>query len=282
MRYDTEYQHMKSFILILLITLFSVSRAEDVPRLVSTAPSITESIVYLGKKGTIVGVSNFCQYEEMMPRVGSAITPNYEKIVSLNPNKVLVLKTANSSMEKSLKKLNLPYVSLSFNSLDEILGSVLILGKETGAIKESKKFVSDVKSELIPIKDVIEKTYVWVISSETDNGMINKVMVAGSGTHYHNIIKLLGFYTPKGILPNYHSLSLEQLIKMKPDYIFVSTPGNLSDEALAKFRSSWEKMKILEAVKNKKVFIFSGDEFVIPGTSILKMIKKVKGAISAP
>jgi ABC-type Fe3+-hydroxamate transport system substrate-binding protein len=107
------------------------------------------------------------------------------------------------------------------------------------------------------------------------------VMVAGTGTHYHQIVKMLGLDTPKGILPNYHNLSLEQMIKMKPDYVFISAPGNVSKEAMDKMKKAWEKTTILPAVKNKRVFFFQGDEFVVPGTSILNMIKKVKEALSA-
>lgn len=275
---------MKHFILFFL-TLFSFSLvASDLPRLISTAPSITETVKYLGGDKALVGVSNFCSMDESITRVGSAITPNFEKIVSLSPTKILALKTANSTLEESLDKLSLSYVSLAFNSLDDILESVKSIGNEIGgdAPKKAKNFALEVKSELNPIKEIIEKKYLWVISSEENNGMISKVMIAGSGTHYHQIIKLLGFYTPKGVLPNYHSLSLEQIIKMKPDYIFVSTPGNIGKDEFDAMKSSWLKTSVLDAVKNKKVFFFKGDEFVVPGTSILSMIKQIKGAISAP
>lgn len=255
--------------------------ASDLPRLISTAPSITESVKYLGGEKTLVGVSNFCKFKEEVPRIGSAITPNFEKIISLTPNKVLVLKTANSNLETSLKKINLAYVTLGFNGLNEILESVKTIGAEVDQEKAATQFIKDVKAELNPIKDVIEKTYLWVISTDIDEDMVNKVMVAGTGTHYHQIIKMLGFYTPKGILPNYHNLSLEQMIKMKPDYVFVSAPGNASKETMDKMKKAWEKTSILPAVKNKKVFFFQGNEFVVPGTSILNMIKKVKEALSA-
>ncbi|TNF27764.1 MAG: ABC transporter substrate-binding protein [Deltaproteobacteria bacterium] len=284
MRYDTEYQVMKYFIGFLL-TLFSFALgASDLPRLISTAPSITETVKYLGGEKSLVGVSNFCNIDDSITRVGSAITPNFEKMVSLSPTKILALKTVNSTLEKSLNKLSLSYVSLAFNSLDDILESVKSIGNEIGgdAPKKANDFAMEIKSELNPIKEVIEKKYLWVISSEENNGMISKVMVAGTGTHYHQIIKLLGFYTPKGILPNYHSLSLEQIIKMKPDYIFVSTPGNIGPAEFEAMKTSWLKTSILDAVKNKKVYFFKGDEFVVPGTSILSMIKKIKGAISAP
>jgi iron complex transport system substrate-binding protein len=281
MRYDTEYQAMKGFIFTLFLFTSLNLWASDLPRLISTAPSITESVKYFGGEETLVGVSNFCQVNKKLVRIGSAVTPNFEKIVSLKPTKVLVAKTSSSKIEVSLKKIKLDYVTLGFNGLDEILESIKKIGSEVDRKQAAAKFIKDVKAELNPIKDVIEKTYLWVISTDFDGEMVNKVMVAGTGTHYHQIVKMLGLDTPKGILPNYHNLSLEQMIKMKPDYVFISAPGNVSKEAMDKMKKAWEKTTILPAVKNKRVFFFQGDEFVVPGTSILNMIKKVKEALSA-
>ncbi len=284
LRYDTEYQLMKRILTTLIFICSSLVFANDLPRLISTAPSITETVKHLGGEKALVGVSNFCSIEKSVTRIGSAITPNFEKMVSLSPTKVLLLGLANSTTESSLKKLNIPYVTLAFNSLDEILESIKVIANEIGpkAVTKAKKFNEEVKSELNPIKDVIEKKYLWVISSEENNEMISKVMVAGTGTHYHQIIQMLGLYTPKGILPNYHGLNLEQIIKMKPDYIFVSFPGSIKKSELEKVKKSWSNTKVLDAVKNKKVYFFQGDEFVVPGTSILPMIKSIKESISAP
>ena len=229
----------------------------------------------------LVGVSNFCQFNDKTPRIGSAITPNYEKIISLLPSKVLVSKTADSNLENSLKKMNLAYTTLGFNGLEEILESIKKVGREIDQEKIANQFVEDVKSELNPIKSITDKTYLWVISTDVDGEMVNKVMIAGTSTHYCQILKMLGLKNPNGILQNYHNLSLEQVIKMRPDYIFISSPGNISEKVMNNIKKAWEKTTILPAVKNKKIFFFQGDEFVVPGTSILNMIKKVKDALSA-
>ena len=281
MKYDTQYQVMKY--LISFLSLFTSLNlfANNFPRLVSTAPSITESIKYLGGEKMLVGVSNFCQFNDETPRIGSAITPNYEKIISLFPSKVLVSKTADSNLENSLKKMNLAYTTLGFNGLEEILESIKKVGREIDQEKIADQFVEDVKRELNPIKSITDKTYLWVISTNVDGEMVNKVMVAGTSTHYCQILKMLGLKNPNGILQNYHNLSLEQVIKMRPDYIFISSPGNISEKVMNNIKKAWEKTTILPAVKNKKIFFFQGDEFVVPGTSILNMIKKVKEVLSA-
>ena len=66
-------------------------------RIVSTSPSITESLFALGLGPRVVGVSNFCRYPAAaltLPKVGSYLRPDTEVIARLRPDLVLLSRGA--------------------------------------------------------------------------------------------------------------------------------------------------------------------------------------------
>src|SRR5438876_11788385 len=65
-------------------------------RIVSLAPSVTETLFALGAGAEVVGVSQYCDFPpevRHLPRVGSFITPNVEAIAALRPTLVIGLST---------------------------------------------------------------------------------------------------------------------------------------------------------------------------------------------
>ena len=66
----------------------------DYERIVSMAPSITETLFALGLDDRVVGVTQYCDYPpeaQSKPCVGGYLNPNYEAVVSLRPDLVITL-----------------------------------------------------------------------------------------------------------------------------------------------------------------------------------------------
>src|SRR5471030_2298260 len=68
-------------------------RAAGPARIVSTSPSITETLFALGLGDRVVGVSTYCRYPEIvktLPKVGTFLRPDTEVIARLHPDLVIV------------------------------------------------------------------------------------------------------------------------------------------------------------------------------------------------
>ena len=92
-------------------------------RIVSTSPSITESLFALGLGPRVVGVSNFCRYPAEalnLPKVGSYLRPDTEVIARLRPDLVL-LSAGPHQAERQLTSLGLRAVTLAPGSLSQRL-----------------------------------------------------------------------------------------------------------------------------------------------------------------
>ena len=79
--------------------------SEAIPeRIVSTAPSVTETLFAVGAGDRVVGVSRFCCYPpevEQLPKVGGLFDPDVERIVELRPDLVLMTQD-NAGLKERL------------------------------------------------------------------------------------------------------------------------------------------------------------------------------------
>lgn len=267
---------MKYFGLFLILFSFN-SLAKT--RVISSAPSLTQTFVSLGLSEKLVGVSDYCDKEINLPRIGSLITPNIEKIFSLKPDWVLLLGDVSSDrLTRSLDKIKISYSSYSYNSYFDVKESIVKMGKDFNRGADAKMFIekfSNAESKLISIKT--KGTFLYLISVNTVEDNVKDILASANGTYFSDIVEFTGLKnlaTKKGSYVKYDS---ERLHQMKPDYVFVS------DKL---YRDVKQRMKLLKILKNKfknvkKIFFLHEDSFFVPGpklyllsTSIYKEMTK--------
>src|SRR5262245_32489071 len=73
----------------------TIQLPQSIHRVVSLAPSLTETLYALGVQDLLVGDTDYCDYPpaaRMKPKVGGATNPSLEAIAALRPDVVLVTK----------------------------------------------------------------------------------------------------------------------------------------------------------------------------------------------
>src|SRR5580658_4724882 len=95
-------------------------------RIVSTFPSITETLFALGAGDRVVGVSNYCRYPPAvlsLPKVGTFTRPDPEKIALLRPDLVIIDKSATGLAER-LSALGIPHADVKLGSLADMYSMI--------------------------------------------------------------------------------------------------------------------------------------------------------------
>src|SRR5579884_1563697 len=115
--------------LAILLTLWCrPSPAWPAERIVSLAPSITETLFAIGAGPEVVGVSQYCDYPPAalkLPRVGSFLTPNLEAIVGLRPGLIIGLDTSSNDREiRALERMGYQVLTINDDSLGGIRESI--------------------------------------------------------------------------------------------------------------------------------------------------------------
>jgi iron complex transport system substrate-binding protein len=115
-------------------TLGPPARA-PVQRVVTLAPSLTETVLALGAGALLVGVSRFDQRPEVaaLPRVGGFVDPSVEAVVALRPDLVLVQPApGNQRPVEALAGLGISVLVLRLGSVDDVLAALRAAGAALG------------------------------------------------------------------------------------------------------------------------------------------------------
>lgn len=153
-------------------------------RVVSTSPAITEMIAQLGFEESIVGRTPYCQDATQAQSIGSALNPDYEKIIALKPDVVFLQENTKGEVSQKLTKLGIPFRSLKIVGLKDLFQSWRTIAEE---LKAGSQKINELENKIEKKKSTRKVLFVL-------GGTIGaSVMVAGKDTFYDDLAHSLGF-----------------------------------------------------------------------------------------
>ncbi len=111
-------------------------------RIVSLAPSVTETLFALGVGDRVVGVTRFCDFPvaaTMLPKIGGLTDVDVEVVLSLKPDLVVgVTSKTGSSLERTLRAAQVDTLFLAVETFDDVQSSLRTLGARVGATERAE------------------------------------------------------------------------------------------------------------------------------------------------
>ncbi|MGB9839404.1 ABC transporter substrate-binding protein [Thermovenabulum sp.] len=227
-------------------------------RIISLSPSNTEILFALGLGDKVVGVTNYCDYPEeakSKEKIGDFSNPNIEKIISLNPDLVLAT-TMHEKPVKRLEELKIPVIVLEPKNLEDMLDSLILVGKATGREKNAIELVDSLKKRIDAVKEKVSSLPEDKKPTVFYELWPSPITTVGPGTFVDDLITKAG---GKNIASDsdkpYPVYGQEVIIAKNPDIIIFSHHGTngtneQTKEDIVK-RPGWSN---INAVKNDKVF----------------------------
>jgi iron complex transport system substrate-binding protein len=253
-------------------------------RIISFAPSITETLFALGLGNRVVGVTRFCNYPpevKSIPKIGGYLDPNYEMILSLKPDLVLLLQE-HSQLVYFLKKNNIHYERIGNENLEAILNSFSIIGRMCGKTLPADSLVAQIKGEIVHDTINLRKPRILVCIGRDNpgSGNVSKAYIAGPKTFYNDLLRCAGgtnAFSDTAIA--YPELSAEGIMRIAPDIIIdlMAAVVGINEETV---RNDWKKLRSVPAVKNKMVFCPANEYVSIPGPRVAFILHDLKQIIS--
>ena len=124
-------------------------------RLVTLAPSLTETVLALGAGERIVGVSRFDDAPEVcaLPKVGGYSDPSVEAVVALRPDLVLCEPSpGNRSAVERMAALGTPVLAVPLGSEEEILAALREVGAALGLAEKGVELANRVKARVEAVR----------------------------------------------------------------------------------------------------------------------------------
>ncbi len=233
-------------------------------RIVSLAPSISETLFAIGAGNAVVGVTDYCNYPseaKQKQRVGGVVNPNIETIISLKPDLIALSMEGNVREDfKKLTSFGIPVFVTNPRNLSGIYTSIEQLGTLTGRRETAGRLVESLRSRADSIRAIIvkgKKQTVMVFVS------LQPIIVVGQNTFFAEMIELAGgMNAAKKSASTYPTYSREAVLKSNPDVLIFMSDVLANPADLVTLFPEWTKLK---AYRQKKIFRIDADIVSRPG-----------------
>ena len=254
-------QLMKRFLFLLILFFITTNLFAEYKRIISLAPSVTESLYELGIDKELIANTVYCSNGNFKKeKIGTVTEPNIEKIVSLNPDLVIATKEGNyKTVVDKLTRLKLNvYVMEPYSDFEDICFNFQQLADYLDKSDEAKQIVSNVKKEISQLSKEIKKTNKEKIFWEVG---ANPIFTVGNKSFVNEYNKYInGINVFENINMRYPNISIESVIEKNPDIIMLVNMGDVSEQEIAK----WNKYKNITAVKNNKIYLLEANDIFTP------------------
>lgn len=244
----------RKLIFTLIVSCASLLSFAQNSRIISLAPSLTQSLYFLNAQDKVTGITSYCTVakDDNKEIVASAVKVNLEKVVSLKPDLVLVSGFTSPKDIGTLRKFGITVeVFESPKSFDEICKQFIRIGTLVGEKEKAENIVKEnrKKVEAIAAKREREKT-----SKVFFQIGANPLFTVIPNTFMADYIKYLN---AENIAKNLKrgTIGREFVIANNPDYIFIVTMGIVGKEE----KTVWKKYTNLTASRKKQIFIIESD-----------------------
>ncbi len=256
-----------------------VTVPDEPRRVVSLAPSITEIVFALGKEAQLVGVTRFSDYPPAalaLPKVGSYVQLDVERIAALRPDLCIAIKDGNPlTAIEQLEGLGVPVFAVDPHDLDSVLRSIATLGDLLNAARRAHAVTSAMQARLERIRQRVAGT--------TSRPRVffqlaaSPLVSVGGGTFIHDlIVRAGGTNVADGPNP-YPRYSREQVIALAPEVIVISSMERAA--VFEQIKDEWMQWPVIPAVAHRAVFIAPSNLFDRPSPRLVEALELLAGYI---
>ena len=247
-------------------------------RIVSTSPSITETLFALGVGDRVVGVSAYCRFPPAavsLPKVGTFLDPDAELIAGLRPDLVIIHPSANG-LDHRLASLHIPFVAVGTDTFGSVFTSIRRIADVVGVAARGEALVATITERLDAVQRAAASRrhprVLFIVGRRP--GALTDLVAVGPGSYLDELIRIAGGVNVLGIpgQPAYPRISLETVLRLDPDVIVDTV--DMGDTPAERARRGpinerlWRAYGMLSAVKNDRVYAATTDALVVPGPRV--------------
>jgi iron complex transport system substrate-binding protein len=233
--------------------------------IISLSPGITEKIYDLKMEDNLVGRTTFCKYPEEVLKIdtmGSLMEPKLEKVLSKNPDIVLMETHYNKNFVNKLEDLGIEYnLYHTPNNLKDMYDEYREIGVSIGVPERGAIVAASLKSQIESYnylnRNLEKKPKVYFVVG-TGRGEYT----AGKDTFINDLITHSGGINIARNKKGW-KYSLEEIIMNDPDYII----GGKNNIDIIKKHPNYSR---LSALIKGNVYVVEEHIFVLPGSRGVK------------
>ena len=253
------------------IAAASMVRAES-HRIISIIPATTEMLFAMGAGDRVVAVGTYDRFPpdvSRLPHVGALLDPDIERILSLRPDLVLVYET-QTELRAQLERARIPFFLYRHRGLSDISETMRALGAAIGLPDRANALAAALERQIADIRQQVASAprpkTLLVFGREP--GSLRGIDASGGVGFLHDMLEAAGGDDALGgIKQQSVTMTSEMVLARAPEVIVElrysrAAPGSVQD------LSAWNVLASVPAVRNKRIYLLQGEQFVVPGPRV--------------
>jgi iron complex transport system substrate-binding protein len=260
-----------------LIILYSHSTvAAEAPgpqRVVSLAPSVTETLFALGFGDRLVGVTTSCDYPaeaRKIPKIGGFMSPSLETIVAKRPDVVIGVSSATDPAKaREMERLGLRVTLISLASVSDILSSIKSIARFLGRPQAGEKLVRKITLQMDQVRERVasapRRSTLLLVG-------LRPLIAVGGKNFIDELITLAGG-------KNIASDADQPWLNLPDEYVVAKAPQVIIQAGMGSERGTslqyWGDLKSIPAVKEGRVYSYPSDKILRPGPRVGEGLEEI-------
>jgi len=241
-----------------------VTVSDQPQRIVSLAPSITEVVFALGQGHRLKGVTTYSDFPPeavKLPKVGSYVQLDLEKIVALKPDLCIAIKDGNPiAVARRLESLKIPVYAVNPRNLESVMQTVQEVAELLNVQEKADKLVQSMNLRIQKVKSLVAKTtYRPRVFFQIG---VSPIVSVGTNTFSHELIVLAGGKNVAQGPIAYPRYSIEQVLALSPEVIIITSMARVA--IFKQVEAEWNRWPNMPAVRNHQIFIEDSNLFDRP------------------
>ena len=246
-------------------------------RVISLAPSVTETLFALGFGNRLVGVTTSCDYPaeaRKLPKIGGFMSPSLEAIVAKRPDLVIGVSSATDPVKaREMERIGLKVTLISLASLSDILSSIKSIARLMGSPQDGEKLVNTIGAQVRDVKKSIElaplRSVLFVVG-------IRPLVAVGGKNFIDELITLA-----RG--ENIGGSAAQPWLNLPEEYVVAKAPQVIIEAGMGTEREQsdkrWGDLKSIPAVKERRIYSYPSDKILRPGPRFGEALAELAGLI---
>ena len=237
-------------------------------RIISLAPSHTETLFALGLGDRVVGVTEYCNYPPEAtekPMVGGFSNIDLEQVVGLEPDLVLATSMHVAETVPALQEHGVTVFVADPQTVLEVLETTRAIGQITGQDEAAKVLIARMQERIDAVQETIgdapRPKVFWELGPE--------LYTAGPGSFLNDLILVAGGENVAADADSpWPQLSIEAIVLKDPDVVVLADHNYGETAEMVKERPGW---KDIAAVREGRIIEITNDDIVSrPGPRIVE------------
>jgi iron complex transport system substrate-binding protein len=231
---------------------------QPVKRIVSLAPSLTETIYALGLQDRLVGDTDYCDYPpdaQKKTKVGGGINPSLEVIAALHPDIVLVTKGFNRlETVHALDGLGISSYATDPHTVKDIIASVKKLATLLGLPQEGTSVAAEMEHQLANLQQRLASSPTKRVLFVVWHQPLTSI---GKHTFIADALRLAGAVSIVDSEQDWPHVSLEEVARLQPDFLVFAASHSDAVSPTVEALAALPGWSIVDAVKNRRIAVIS-------------------------